>query len=321
MADRILETSEIPQCLWDPSVDLGSNKPKGVLSLPERLSEAYCETLEELGLMQQAQDLENRDDGCVGGAGEDESRDHFAWNYSGSCGRVQLFCLDPRQTFKTTREAMVSLFSGGYVTILDIPSGAGSGTATLFSIIAQLRAEGVLPKIDLEVKVVGGDISATSRNIADRLFAKMHQRWIEHGILVDHRFVHWDESTGDLLEAWSETFDGRPGLLLGNNFSGFLGSAVETGKPRRWIEEAEGPLRQIFTAVARRAFSILWVEPSGKQASERMFPKLDTMLARYSRIVRVFENYPNSSAELRDPVVTDGHFAVRATGTHFEPPA
>ena len=143
MADLILETSEIPTSLWDPETNLGEKTPKGMLSLPVRLSVAYREALEELDLMQQSQDLANRNNGCIGGMSEQESRDHFASNFSSSCGRTELFYLDPHQTFKTTRDAVISLFSGGYVTILDIPSGAGSGTATLFSLIAQLREEGV----------------------------------------------------------------------------------------------------------------------------------------------------------------------------------
>lgn len=323
MADQILESSDIPISLWDPNIDLGGPTPKGVLSLPRRLAEAYRETLEELGLLAQAQDVENRDDGCIGGISEQDSLDHFAWNYSGSCGRTELFYLDPHQTFKTTRDAVVSLFSGGYVTILDIPSGAGSGTATLFSLIAQLREEGVLPRIDLEVKVLGGDISSTSRNIADSLFQLMRDEWLDYGILVEHRFIDWDvtsdESTGDLVEAWAETFDGRPGLLLGNNFSGFLGKPIKPGDQRRWIDEAESPLRQILTTVARNKFSCFWIEPPGKKLADRMFPKLNAILNRYSRIVRQFEAHPKSEADFIDPVVHDGHFAVRVTGTHFEP--
>jgi hypothetical protein len=323
MADQMLESSEIPASLWDPNIDLGTTTPRGVLSLPRRLAEAYREALEELDLLQQAQDVENRDDGCVGGISEQESRDHFAGNYSGSCGRTELFYLDPHQTFKTTRDAVVSLFSGGYVTILDIPSGAGSGTATLFSLIAQLREEGILPRIDLEVKVLGGDISSTSRNIADSLFQRMREEWLDYGILVEHRFLDWDvtsdESTGDLVETWTKTFDGRPGLLLGNNFSGFLGQTIEKAGQRRWVDEAESPLRQILTTVARNKFSTFWIEPPGSKLADRMFPKLDSMLNRYSRIVRQFDGHPKSAAELNDPVVVDGHFAVRVTGTHFKP--
>lgn len=294
-----------------------------MLSLPGRLSIAYRETLEELGLMQQAQDLANRNNGGIGGISEQESRDHFAWNFSSSCGRTELFYLDPHQTFKTTRDAVISLFSGGYVTILDIPSGAGSGTATLFSLIAQLREEGVLPRIDLEVQVVGGDISPTSRNIADSLFERMRDEWLNCGILVEHQFVDWDvlsdESTGDLLEIWTRTFDRRPGLLLGNNFSGFLGECMENGQQRRWVDEAESPLRQIFTTVARHGFSTFWLEPANNPARIGLLPKLDAILRRYSRVARVFEGYPSTSAELINPVVDGDHFPVRATGIHLEP--
>lgn len=324
MADQILESSEIPTSLWDPEADVGEKTPKGVLSLPTRLADAYRETLAELGLMEQAQDVENRDDGCIGGISEQESRDHFAWNYSGSCGRTELFYLDPHQTFKTTRDAVVSLFSGGYVTILDIPSGAGSGTATLFSLLAQLREEGVLPRIDLEVQVVGGDISPTSRTIANMLFERMRDDWLEHGILVDHRFYDWDvtsdESTGDLVDAWAETFDGRPGLLLGNNFVGFLAQPVQDGSNQLQIDECQGQIRQILTKVSRKSFSTFWIEPANNDARRRLLPKLLTIVKKnYKRIASVSGDNPSSSsAELRDPVVTDGHFAVRSTGIHLD---
>ncbi|TAE92048.1 MAG: hypothetical protein EAZ81_04125 [Verrucomicrobia bacterium] len=323
MANLFLETSDIPTSLWDPDIDLGDKTPKGALSLPRRLAEAYRETLEELGLIQKAQDIANRDDGCIGGISEQESHDHFACNFSGSCGRTQLFYLDPHQTFKTTRNAVVEIFSGGHVTILDIPSGAGSGTATLLSMIAQLREERVLPRIDLEVKVLGGDISSTSRNIANSLFRRMSDDWLNYGIRVEHRFLDWDvlsdESTGDLVEAWAETFHGQAGLLLGNNFSGFLGQAIEAGSQRRWIDEAESPLRQILTTVALKKFSTFWIEPPGKKLADRIFPKLDSMIARYTRVVRQFEGHPKSAANLIDPIVVDGNFAVRTTGIHLAP--
>jgi hypothetical protein len=324
MPDLILETSEIPTSLWDPETNLGGTTPNGVLSLPGQLAEAYRETLEELGLMQQAQDVANRDEGCIGGVTEQESRDHFAWNYSGSCGRTELFYLDPHQTFKTTRDAVVSLFSGGYATILDIPSGAGSGTATLFSLIAQLREEGVLPRIDLEVQVVGGDISQTSRIIADSLFERMRENWLEVGILVDHRFYEWDvtsdESTGDLVNAWSSTFDGRPGLLLGNNFSGFLAQPLHEGSNKLQIDECQSQIRQILTTVSRNSFSTFWIEPANNDARRRLLPRLSHIVKNnYKRIGAVpGNNLSSSSANLLDPVVSDGHFAVRSTGIHLE---
>lgn len=323
MADQILEISEIPPSIWDPDTNLGEKTPTGVLTLPEVLANAYAETLDELDLMDKAQDLENREEGAIGGISGEESRDHFAQNFSGSCGRTQLFCLDPHQTFKTTRDAMVSMFSGGYITILDIPSGAGSGTATLFSLIAQLRKEGVLPRVDLDIRVVGGDISPTSCEIADTLFSKMYDEWITYGLHVEYLFMEWDvtsdESTGDLVAAWTNTLNKRKGLLLGNNFSGFLGNRIEESKPRLWIEEVESQIRQILTTVSLHGFSAFWLEPANNIAKKKFLPKLAKIFGKYKRIAPLFDDQRSSSAELRDPIVSDGHFAVRATGSHLEP--
>ncbi|MEZ5325935.1 MAG: hypothetical protein R3F19_12845 [Verrucomicrobiales bacterium] len=323
MSDQLLSTAEIPETLWAPDIPLGDKVPKGALSLPTILSTAYVDTLAEMGLLEQAEDIENRQSGRIGGIDPKESRDYFAENFSGSCGRTQLFCLDPHFTFKTTRDALVSIFSGGKLTILDIPSGAGAGTATLLSLVAQLRSEGVLPRVDLQINVVGGEISPTSRSIAADVFQKLQVGWRDCGMDVQFQFEDWDvksdESTGDLVEKWEATFEGRTGLLLGNNFSGFLGRPIVKGNPKRWIDEVNGQIRMILIKVSSKGFSTFWLEPATKIAKEQFFPRMDAVFDRYQRIAPVFKGHPQSFAELRDPVVEDAHFAVRSTGAHLEP--
>jgi hypothetical protein len=102
MSTQIFEVTDIPTSLWDPSHEHGIAKlPKGKLRLPIRLEEAYRQALDDLGLIAMASDISDREVGPIGEQGEDGAHEHFAKCYSGSCGRVQLFALDPLAQFYT----------------------------------------------------------------------------------------------------------------------------------------------------------------------------------------------------------------------------
>lgn len=328
MSTEVFEVADIPASLWDSSHEHGlARLPKGKLRLPLRLEQAYRQALDDLGLTLMASNINDRDVGPVGEQGEAGAREHFAKCYSGSCGRVQLFALDPHQTFKTTRQALATLFSAGTVRLLDIPLGAGAGAIAMISVVAQLRAEEqpVFPKLDLDVQVVGGDNNPHQIALAERLFENLQPWWLENGINATLESMEWDvlndESTSDLLDKWDE------GLLasvvpavVGANFSGFLGAPVESGSQKRWIDEAESCLRQAFSVASKRRATTFWIEPTTKQAVEHFLPKLrGRVFERFSRIIPTAATQPTTHAFLADPIVIGGGFAARASGIHLVP--
>lgn len=326
MSPQVFEVSDIPPSLWDSTHAHGrDNLPKGKLRLPLRLEEAYRQALDDLGLTAMASDVHDREHGPVGEQGEAGAREHFAKRFSGSCGRIQLYALDPHQTFKTTRNALATLFSAGTVRLLDIPLGAGAGAVSLISAVAQLRGEGqpVFPKLDLDVQVVGGDHNPHQIDIAARMFEILHPWWLEQGINVTLQTMEWDvlndESTSDLVELWRDGLTGTViPAIVGANFSGFLGETVAAGNPRRWIDEAESCLRQIFSAAATRRAMTFWIEPTDNRSMQHFLPKLrNQVFGRFTRIVPTDANHPTSHAFLADPAVAQGGFATRASGIHL----
>ena len=209
MSDQVFEASEIPRSLWDPAhVHSRADLPKGQLRLPARLEQAYLEALHETGLIDPASNPSSRESGEIGEQGAEGARQHFATRFSGSCARIQLFALDPHQTFKTTRQALALLFSAGKVRLLDIPLGAGAGAVALLSLIAELRSEGnrILPRFDLDVQVVGGDHNSHQIVLAELVFQKLRPWWLEQGINATLETMNWDilsdEQTEDLVHLW-----------------------------------------------------------------------------------------------------------------------
>lgn len=322
MADPILATSDIPASLWEPGVDWGEQVPKGTLKLPDALSATFRAVLEEMGELERARDTENRDRGEIGGAEEGDGVDHFVSQFASSCGRAELFALDPHLAFKTPRDLLVKVLAGGRVAVLDLPVGAGAGAATFISIVQELRRTGVIPSPPLEIMIVGGELSRESRDIAAKVFGRLRERWLESGIDVSWELREWDvlsdESTEDLLEVWRDQLTGREGLLLWNNFSGFLGSKKNEGS-QLWLEEAASPIRSLLAVTSRRKINSCWIEPATNNARKRFWPALDKIFASYRRVAPALEQRPQSTAQLRDPVAEGNHFAVRATGAHLVP--
>ena len=139
MNSQVFGVGDIPFSLWDSAHERGKGAlPKGKLRLPARLEQAYQQVLEELDLVAMASDTRSRDSGPIGEQGEAGAHEHFAKRFSGSCGRIQMFTLDPHNTFKTPRLALATIFSGGKVRLLDIPLGAGAAAIEILCLVGQL---------------------------------------------------------------------------------------------------------------------------------------------------------------------------------------
>jgi hypothetical protein len=274
-----------------------------------------------------ASDISTRDSGPIGKQSEFGAHEHFAKCFSGSCGRVQLFALDPHHTFKTTRQALATSFSSGTIRLLDIPLGAGAAAIELLCLVCQLRTEEscVFPRIDLDVEVVGGELNPAAIAISTRLFELLKPWWLENGINASLESIAWDvlddTSTDEIVDLWRKGIKDKVlPMIVAANFSGFLGAATVPGGNRRWIDEAESCLRRIFASASRLKATAFWIEPAGKQANEKFLPKLRSQVfARFPKLVPSQATDPKSEAILCDPIVQGGRFVSRATGIHLRP--
>jgi len=328
MNAQIFEVADIPPSLWDSAHEHGRDRlPRGKLRLPKRLEQAYQQVLQDLNLTAIASVIGDRDSGPIGDQGQAGAHEHFAKRFSGSCGRIQLFALDPHQTFKTTRQTLATIFSGGKIRLLDIPLGAGAAAVELLSLVSQLRTEDetVFPRIDLDVEIVGGELNPHAIDISKRFFALLQPWWLENGINASLESTVWnvldDTSTDELVDLWKQRLGiGVVPAVVGANFSGFLGETTQPGGNRRWVDEAESCLRHIFASASRQKAATFWIEPAGKLANEKFLPKLrNQVFARFPNLNSGLPNEPTSQTLMHDPIVHQGEFVTRATGIHLQP--
>ena len=328
MSTQVFELADIPPSLWDSTHEHGRDRlPKGKLRLPTRLEQAYQQVLQDLNLTAIASVIGDRDSGPIGDQGQAGAHEHFAKRFSGSCGRIQLFALDPHQTFKTTRQTLATIFSGGKIRLLDIPLGAGAAAVELLSLVSQLRTEDetVFPRIDLDVEIVGGELNPHAIDISKRLFALLQPWWLENGINATLDSVVWDvlddASTDALVDLWKHGLGNSVvPVVVGANFSGYLGDTTQPGGNRRWIDEVESCLRHVFASASRQKATTFWIEPAGKPANQHFLPKLrKQVFTRFQNLVPGLLTEPESKALMHDPVIHQGEFVTRATGIHLQP--
>lgn len=267
MAARLLPISEIPGDLW---------KDANLLQLSPDLAGSYRAVLEATGLLDMA--LSATAQGDIGGEGAKETADHFTRSFSGSCGRVQLAVLDPKESLGEASNHFIRTFSGGKVALLDIPSGSGAGSATVLSAIAHLRRQSILPRTPLDVWLVAGDKSQSALDNASRMLDALAPHLERQAIFIHPKYVLWDMldagSTIKLIHAWIKEHaphDCREYFTLTANCSGFLQYEGN-------FKKAEAQLEQIMAWSGQLKSTFMWVEPSTNAATQGMIPKIATRL-------------------------------------------
>ena len=263
MKPRLLYTDDIPHSLWDAG--------KQALHLPSALRLTYEARLRGEGLFELASSASPAD-GPVGGMSEEDNREHFATRFSGSCARIEMAVLDPRNEISDVSDLFIKAFSGGRVSVLDIPCGAGAASATLLSCIAQLRAESRLPRQPLTVKVLGGDHSEHARRFALSTLRDLKRRLTDQAVWTEERVVPWDicdqDSTTELLHEWMQwANDCQAHFAVAANFSGFLASQ---GK----LKEATPQIQHVLGWATKRKAPVVWIEPQTNVAKGMLLKQL-----------------------------------------------
>lgn len=256
--NRLLLPVDIPKSLWDDH---------NVLRLPVSLTKSYISLLVQSGLLGEA--FCESKGGMGGGESPEETIEHFTHRFDGSCARVELAVLDPKEDLGHVSNFFIGSFSGGRVRLLDIPCGCGAASAALLTTVAELRRQNVIPSMPLEISLTGGDISDKALGFAKSLFDDLVTPLKDQSIFLKSRFSKWNlvdaADTTSLLNDWlSLDTDCQRSFLLIANFTKFLGNEQN-------LENSEQQWGEIFRWAEVNQANIVWVEPIPSEKNTERF--------------------------------------------------
>lgn len=272
----------MPNTLWC--------KDKKALVLPAQLVEKWKALLDENSLSDMA--LEKAPKGFEGGITKEETEQHFAWRYTGSCARVILSMLDPASSLDEISDAYARIFSGNNIFLTDIPCGSGAATIGILTTLCDLRKNSVLPRHPLNITILAGEISEHARAYFEFQLGELKDVLAEQAIYTTHEIRYWDvlsqASTSDFIKTMTLSSQSCTGkFLVLSNFSGFLEAS---GK---W-KKAHGQIEEIFRHARDENSLAIWIEPQ-KNNVEKLFDRLiDLMKRKFSVLVGTRVSYPNS---------------------------
>lgn len=251
---RLLDPALLPASLWNPVSQ--------TLLLPPALAQAYKTVIDRHGLRELAEsrDLKNSP---IGGLDREKTDQHFAQAFDGSVARVQLAVTDPKNEVSRASNAFFQTLSGNRVCITDAPCGAGAAAFAFLSVIAELRACQVLPRLPLDVHLIGAEISEQAKYYAAELIKELRPFFESQAIFVEEEFISWDItnklSNTDLIHRmtlFSNNLLKR--LLILANLSGFL----EKNNKRK---AAQPQIEELFRHASGNNSLAIWIEPQMNQ--------------------------------------------------------
>ncbi len=252
---RLVEISDIPNTLWDTETQ--------TLKIPPVLATAYCRVVDLLGLRDLA-DARDSANPPLGGLNQEDADQHFAQAFDGSVARAELAILDPKNASTATSNSLFERLAGNHICLTDAPCGAGAASLAFLSTIAELRREEVLPRLPLQVSLIGAEISGPARCHAEAMFDSVRPELETQAIFVQEEFLHWDVtddlSNTDLIRRMtikSATTDSR--LVVVANFTGFL-------EKERKRKVAHPKLEELFRHASGNNSSAIWIEPAMNRA-------------------------------------------------------
>lgn len=253
---RLLEPAWLPTSLWVASDE--------VLRLPSQIIALYRAKLDQAGLMELASQRDDKNP-PVGGLTQAQTDQHFAQQFDGSVARAQLVLLDPNGELGPSSDMLLKSLSGGKLVLVDIPCGAGAISCSFLSNIAQLREEGILPRIPLHVKVVAGELSDPARQYAREMIDQLALSLQRQAIRVELVIRSWDAldpvSTSDFVREILRCQEGTKGLLVAiANFSSFLQRDSK-------FDEAKPQLTELMRYCSGGKGTALWIEPATNLAT------------------------------------------------------
>jgi hypothetical protein len=298
---RLLKPEHLPRHLWNPEAE------QGLLCLPPALVAAHRAVIQNDAQLQ-AVPSRAAGDSPVGGLGDEETRTHFVQAFDGSCARCLLAILDPKNEVIFASNRLVRSLAGNSVCFTDAPCGAGAAFASFLTALAELRLHGVLPRVPLDVRLIGADVSPLAREYALRVLAEIRDSLEDQAIFVQEGFVGWDvlsqRSNMDLIrQVILGSHQREKKLLSVANFTGFLISANQ-------YNAAEAQLLELFRYCAVPGGSAIWIEPSSKLALRPKTGLLARIKAFFTQSLRVFGTVEIEEQTPDDVATTNARFRL-----------
>lgn len=243
----------IPSNLWK----------KNILYQSDNLIEVYKQELIHLGMLEYAEKYNEIDNsGAIGGLTEDETKRHFSERFLTSSARVQFLVLDPKQKLVEISSDLKSTFSGGYISLLDIPSGTGAGVLSLLCNLYELRKFSKTPSLPLYINILAGDYSNSALDIYIKLLDSVKLELEKELIFIKYTTFEWDASsmlsTNELTSLWlknEEKFEEF--YILMSAFSG-VGSSN--------YKKFEESFKYIQNRICHKPSTIIFIEPNTIEA-------------------------------------------------------
>lgn len=241
-------SKNVPHCLWSGNV----------LSLPDPLASAHTEYLTEKGWKDSYAPAGS---GAIGGATEEEAREHVTNRFLNSAARMQFVCIDPRDEQSEIREAVLDQLAAGALHLIDLAAGNGAGTLAILSLVCQLRKEGALPTLPLNVYIHAIDYSA---------FA------LAHFSALNEKVADWIKGSGIHVELSLNVCDLMIPAQFNEALEDFFSDAKSkgvcrflctisavSGLKKDGMESISDSLKNAAAALghSKRTSTWLWVEP------------------------------------------------------------
>ena len=313
MTNRFIKSSDIPSSLW-------CEKTENII-LPIKLVELWKGLLEKNNLLSLAKGRAPQS--FVGGISKKETDKHLAWRYNGSCARVLLSVLDPKNKLSDVSDAYASIFAGNKVFLSDLPSGSGAAIVSILCTLFELRKHNVLPRHPLNISIIAGEISPTARTYLKEQLENLTPSLEEQAIWIEFEIVEWDTlskiSTVDLIKKITiSSQHSTAKLLILSNFTGFL---VHSGK---W-KKAKLQFDDIFLHSRDLLSTSIWIEPQRKNV-DTFFNKAIIWLKDSfspllgSKLTKDDSRWYAQTEILCKQPIKDGNFRVRLTVMKFDLP-
>jgi len=302
---RLILPEDLPESLWYEEK----------LRLPPDLTEVWLWFLDKHGLRSLA---EQRKNGSIGGKSLSETNEHLACNFTNSAARVELAMLDPHSKLPQVTNAFAKIFSGGRIAVVDVPCGSGAAILSILTTVAELRRQECLPRIPLEVVIIGGEISEFARQYATEGIQHVRDALIKQAITIEYCILNWDVydnlSNTDLIKKVTEkTQYCRVKMLVMANFSGFLYHKNNWDKANPRIEE----LFRYCKGVNNLA---IWIEPKTNDVTRPSDGLFSRRVIDWSKKLKYFVHSEQKEDEVNliNPLHPEKTFPVRLAVIRFD---
>lgn len=248
----LFKGKHLPSSVWDSDV----------LHLPGPLAAAHKDLLVKNGWLA---DYQPDEKGGAGGQAIEEAKEHLINRFLNSAARMQFICSDPSDNQPEVREMVFGQLGDGQIYLLDLAAGNGAGTLSMLSLLCELRLNKAIPKLPINVTILGVDFSADSLGYYTEIIEDLKPWLSTVGIKLS---LKTEVCNLAISGAFSEVLEAFFDEAKQNNVKRFLCviSAL-SGAGKEGFELIHDSLKIAAAGLSnsKRNSSWLWVEPPSKK--------------------------------------------------------